>query len=143
MKRLIVIISIVLGLLGVSGLVAASALKSHVIGSTLSAKDAEKRWGRMDFNEAKFKSGSIEERAKMASDLLTKRQLIGIPLPTIRDKLGEPTGYFWNDQIPAYLLNEGWKTDQDVWQLVFLPGKDGKVGDIIINKNCCEKSGSN
>lgn len=76
----------------------------------------------------------------MASDLLKKRQLKGLNLKLVKEKLGDHTGYFGNDQIPSYLLNEGWKRDEDVWQLAFLPGRDGNVEDIVINKNCCDKS---
>lgn len=140
MKRIIVTAVLGFGLVTTGGLFAYAALKSHVIGVTLSAQEAEKRWGTREFDSDAFKAGSIEDRAKMASDLLRKKQLKGLAMSTVREKLGDYTGYFWNDQIPAYLLNEGWKNDEAVWQLVFLPGRDGKVGDIVINKNCCEKS---
>lgn len=140
MRRIALAIILGLGLVSASGVLAYAALKSHVIGATLSAQEAEKKWGSRFFDPTVFKEGSIEERAKMASDLLRKKQMKGLAMSAVRETLGDYTGYFWSDQIPAYLLNEGWKNDEDVWQLVFLPGSDGKVGDIVINKNCCDKS---
>lgn len=129
---------VVLVLASVGGIFAYAVLKSGVIGVTLSAQEAEKKWGSRPFDASLFKRGSINERAEMAADLLKKKQLKGLPLSDIQNKLGEFTGYFWNDQIPAYLLNEGWKNDEDVWQLVILPGAGGKAEDIVINKNCCD-----
>ncbi len=140
MRRVTLAILIGIGGVSAGGVVAHANLKSHVVGPTLSAQEAEKKWGSRIFDSALFKEASIEERAKMASDLLRKKQMKGLAMAVVRERLGEHTGYFWNDQIPAYLLNEGWKNDEDVWQLVLLPGRDGKVGDIVINKNCCDKS---
>jgi hypothetical protein len=116
----------------------AFCMKSERGSAICLAADSEKKFEIIACDESAFKSGSTLLRGTMASDLIKTRQLVGVSLESVQLRLGESTGYFWTDRIPAYLLNEGWVTDSDVGQLVFLPGRDGKVGDIVINKNCCE-----
>ena len=120
------------------GIVTVSAMKSNVIGKTLTAQEAEKKWGKTPFDAIGFKKGTTQERAKMASDILAKQAFKGAKTSIVREQLGDPNGYFWSDRIPAYLLNEGSKPNEEVWQLVFLPGANETVSDVVINKNCCE-----
>lgn len=117
----------------------ANAFRSEMIGTIMSASEAKKLWGEKPFDEAKFRMGTAPERAAMASDLIEKKKFVGVPIDAIESKLGKSTGYFWNDSIPSYILNEGWKTDSDVWQLVFLSDRDKRVREVLINKNCCDK----
>lgn len=100
----------------------------------MSPMHAQKKWGNVPFDAKKFKEGDDLARAKMASDLILKRQLIGLATAEVRTKLGSFTGYFYSDNIPAYILHEG---ATETWQLVFFPGKDGKIIEIKIHKKCC------
>lgn len=75
----------------------------------------------------------------MAFSIIQSKKFLGSSLDSVKEKLGSPDGHFWNDQIPTYILNEGWKNAEDVWQLVFLPGRGNTVKDVIVNKNCCDK----
>jgi hypothetical protein len=56
-----------------------------------------------------------------------------------RKALGRHDASYKNDFIPAYSLNEGWKTGQDTWQLVFLPDSNMKILEVFVHKNCCQK----
>ncbi len=114
-------------------------LKSNAIGSTLSVSEAEVKFGKEAFEKESFKTSSTASRGKMAADLIKRKAFINLSFADVKKDLGEYTGYFWNDQIPTYVLNEGTEANSDVWQLVFLPGKDGRVSELIINKNCCDK----
>ena len=62
---------------------------------------------------------------------------IGKSAEEVRKELGEFTGNFFSDSIPAYLIEEGWKKGKDTWQLVFLLNENGKVNEVKIHKNCC------
>ena len=139
MKKTKLLLLSILGLFLIVSIIAYGEIRSGVIGPVLSMPDAQKQFGDMKFDEAKFKASPTSERAKMAADLIRKKTFIGASYATVKEKLGDYTGYFWNDAIPTYILNEGSDKDEDVWQLVFLPGHNGKVSEVIINKNCCSK----
>jgi hypothetical protein len=42
---------------------------------TLSPKKVENRWGKSQFSIEAFKNGTIDDRAKMAADLISKKEL--------------------------------------------------------------------
>ncbi len=95
----------------------------------MSTKDAEKRYGTSPFSSQKFKQGSVHERSLMAVDLVKGRKFIGKKPEDVRDQLGAYTGHFWNDNIPTYIIEEGWNKGADTWQLVFLLDSDGNIDD--------------
>ncbi len=107
-------------------------------GEMLTAQQIKNKFGEKKFTPEGFKIANDVDRAGMASSLIAnKKQFLEKSVDQIRRMLGENTGYFWNDFVPAYLIGEGWKSKGDTWQIVFLPDKNKKVRDVIVNKNCC------
>lgn len=104
----------------------------------MDAKAAEVRWGKEKFSIEKFKTADPDGRAKMAADLIKNRKVfIGKSVAEIRNQLGPNSGYFFTDQLPAYTISEGWKKNENTWQIVFLLGFNGKIKDVRIHRNCC------
>lgn len=101
---------------------------------------AEARYGVQTFVASSFRTGSTVERAKMAVSLVKKKVFVGMTPQQIKKELGNFTGYFFSDYIPAYLIEEGWEKGNDTWQLVFLLDDSGHVNEIRIHKNCCPKN---
>ncbi len=100
---------------------------------------AEKHWGKAPFDGGEFKTGTPEVRSKMVADLIKKKYFVGKAPSQVFSELGRSDGHFFSDAIPAYLLNEGWRTNVDTWQVVFLlGGKSQNVSEVIIQKNCCD-----
>ena len=105
----------------------------------MSSEKAEKKWGKEEFVPGKFRKGSEADRAKMVVSLLESKEFIGIGLQEVKLTLGEPDGYFQNDQIPAYFLTRPEKDKKEIWQVVFIPDSDWKkVKEVKIHKNCCD-----
>ena len=105
-------------------------------------KAAQKKWGNTAFVASKFKSGDEKMKASMVVDLIKSKAYLEKSLKKVREDLGEPTGFYENDGIAAYILTPevSPKSEQkaDVWQVIFLPSKDWKtVKKIKIHKNCC------
>lgn len=108
-------------------------------GDTISLTQAEKKWGIAPFDAQKFKTLSSNERAKMAVTIIKNKSLIGKTRAEVRDFLGDHDGFYFTDMFPAYIISEETKPDGETWQMVCLLDKNGKVKDVIIHKNCCEK----
>jgi hypothetical protein len=106
-------------------------------GKTMSLKEAEKRWGKKEFSAAEFKTASVDDRAKMAASLISKKKdlYVGKPIHIIRNELGGHDGYYFTDWIPAYVILMGRKLGEETWQVVFLPDEKDLIKDIIIHKN--------
>ena len=104
----------------------------------MSIEDAQKRWGQSVFTKETFKNGTTKARAVMAVDLIRSGKYIGAPVGQVKSDLGEYTGYYWNHNIPAYLVEEGiipkgeLKMHGDTWQIVLLPDKNGNIKEIKI-----------
>ncbi len=95
------------------------------------------RWGRVDFSKDKFKSGDYKVRASMAFSMLNQeKSFTGKTIPTIREELGDPDGFYFTDMYPAYLID---LKEDDSWQIVFLLDRNYKVSELILHKNCCDK----
>jgi hypothetical protein len=124
-----------LAVLGISVSMAKSALR----GERMDVSDAERAWGVQPFSAEKFKNGGVGVRAAMAAKIVQKKEFVGSSVEEVERSLGRHDAYFKNDFIPAYALNEGWKTGEDTWQLVFLPDRDLKIVDVFIHKNCCKR----
>ncbi len=103
----------------------------------MSASEAARRWKQKPFNAMKFRKGDTKERASMAVSLASGKHFIGKKAEEVRSELGNFSGFFWSDYIPAYIIEEGWTEKKNTWQLVFLPNENGKVAEIKIHKNCC------
>jgi len=109
-----------------------------VRGDTMSAELVKGKWGAVDFTPNAFKSASIEVRASMASSLIKKKkELIGLPRAEIRQMLAEFSGHYISGLYPTYLIQEAKTQAEEAWQIVFLIDVDGKIRDIVIQKNCC------
>lgn len=103
----------------------------------MTAAQAQKKFGKITFDAAKFKAGDRKTKGEMAADLVLKKAFVGKPLKTVTEFLGQPDGYFENDGIPAYVISAD-VTKKDTWQIIFLPDKDWKnVDEVKIHKNCC------
>jgi hypothetical protein len=100
---------------------------------------AERRYSSQTFSALSFKRGTSTERGKMAVSLIKGKAYVGKTSTEIKETLGDFTGYFFSESVPAYLIDEGWKEGKDTWQIVFLLGDAGRVNDVRINKNCCPK----
>lgn len=100
-------------------------------------KTAEKKWGHAIFDEKKFLNGTIQDRASMAVDLISRKKFVGENLTEVQQKLGKNTGHFWSDFIPTFIIEDGASQQKDTWQIVFLPDSSRRVKEVRIHKNCC------
>jgi hypothetical protein len=117
---------------------AAFAADSFWPGKTMEASDVAAKWGKQVFESKKFSAGDSNARASMAFDLLLKQsQFVGKSMADIKASLGDFDGHYFNDWIPAYIIEEGHSKNEDTWQIVFLPDKSHHVAKIIVHKNCC------
>ncbi len=104
----------------------------------MSVESAEKKWGQKAFDAIKFQNAPMSERAGMAVDLIKKKTYLNQPLERVIKEMGPRSGYFISERIPTYFVVEGWEKNENSWQLVFLPDRNGNiVEDVRIHKNCC------
>lgn len=106
----------------------------------MSLKKVCLRWGDQPFDEAKFKDSGEKRsiRAKMACSLLKNQEkYIGMNNYKIKEILGPPSGRFFNEMFPTYLINKAEKLGEDVWQLLFWIDSNRKISKIVVHKNCC------
>ncbi|MBI2605381.1 MAG: hypothetical protein HYW49_04800 [Deltaproteobacteria bacterium] len=131
--------ALILTVIGIGGLLGYAEVKSFAEkGTFMSLQDAEKKWGNIPFSASVFKTAQASERAKMAVSLIKGKSMLGKTTEEVRSALGDFSGYFWNDTVPTYFIQEGWKTGEDSWQLVFFLNRTHKVKEIKIHKNCCD-----
>lgn len=102
----------------------------------MSAENVLERWGRAEFDPTKFKNGDFSLRSKMAYEILINQTYKGKSVQVVRRELGPNEGYFKNDVVPAYIINNDLN---DVWQIVFLVDADRTITKAAIYKNCCER----
>ena len=123
----------------VSSITASSTEPDYLVDQTfLDSKTAEKKWGSKPFSPEEFKKGTVNLRAEMAASLLKGNQFQGKKASDVKAALGPFTGHFWSSSVPAYLIEEGWPSNADSWQIVFLLDNSGKVKEIRVHKNCCK-----
>ena len=106
----------------------------------MSIAEVERKYGKKPFSNEKFKRGSVEERASMVAHLIKSKKFIGKKPEEVREQLGPYAGHFWNDNIPTYIIEEGWNKEGDTWQVVFLLDAQGNVNEVKVHKNCCKKN---
>lgn len=112
------------------------AVDSFWPGKVLSVEQVQKKWGNEKFDVKKFHDGSVSVRASMTYDLLKRQnEFFGKKAPEIRALLGDFSGYYFSDVYATYIVEEGSKIGDDVWQIVFLIDRDRKIKKIIVNKN--------
>lgn len=105
----------------------------------MTADGAAKRWGSVEFDSSKFKTGDTKIRALMTSSLQKhENQFKGKSALEIRELLGPFDGFYFTDAYPTYLIQIGKSHSEDTWQIVFLLDDDRLVKKIIIHKNCCD-----
>lgn len=108
-------------------------------GETISAKQTEEKWGKQPLNVGAFRSGSMKDRAQMASALLAQKEKYkGKFVTEIREVFGSPDGFYFSDVFPAYMIQRAKNHKEDSWQIVFLLDNERKVKDIVVHKNCCD-----
>jgi hypothetical protein len=106
----------------------------------MTAEKAGEKWGTTSFNFNEFKKGSSLVRASMASNLIKSKILVNKPLKDIRTLLGNYTGYYFSDLIPAYAIGDLNPNRTETWQIVLIPDSDSKViKEVKIHKKCCYK----
>ncbi len=129
-------------LLSFTGRTAPAIAQDSFLGSEtfMTLPTAKQRWKEKPFNAGQFRSGNTKARASMAVSLIAGKTLLGKTPEQVRATIGEFSGFFWSDSIPAYLIEEGWAEKKDTWQLVFLLDDRGRVNDVKIHKNCCAAS---
>ena len=119
--------------------VAAMSVQHFWRGETISSNEAEKRWGSVEFNAAKFRDGDLKTRASMAASLKKKeKDFRGKRVEEIRRELGPTSGFYFTDVYPTYLIQAGETHKEETWQIVFLLNKERRAESIIIHKNCCD-----
>ena len=108
-------------------------------GKTLSTRQVCKKWGDVPFDEEKFRAAGVDglsERASMACSLLkNQKKYIGKNIKEIKKLFGKPSGYYFSDSIPTYLIEIGETAEEDSWQIVFLYDNNYQVSKIVINEN--------
>lgn len=121
--------------------VSSSANAGHFwFGKIMDPPQVEARFGNVSFDVATFRRGEIPKRASMAASLLKhKKSYLGRTFKSIREEFGQHDGYYFRDSIPAYLIQRGAKYPDESWQVVFLPGDDGLVDDLVVHQNCCPR----
>jgi hypothetical protein len=98
---------------------------------------AQKKWPSKIFSAIEFKTGSPATRAKMAVSAIKSQIFKGDGILSVREKLGTPDGYFFNDTVLAYQIELWTEAKKESWQLVFVPDEQNKVKEVKIHKKCC------
>ncbi len=113
----------------------------HFLGRDfLSVSEVCRRWGERPLDVAAFRSWEWGEltRAAMACSLLKNQDdYVGMDGSEIMTLFGEPSGYYYSETHPAYMIVVAKTRGQDAWQIVFLMDDDWKVSEVVVHKNCC------
>ncbi len=108
-------------------------------GDTISADQAEKRWGAVHFDQKKFKTGDFALKASMAASIKRREnEFKNKTILEIRELLGPTDGFYFADIYPTYLLQVGKNHQEETWQLVFMINNKRRIESVIIHKNCCD-----
>lgn len=102
---------------------------------SLTLEEAEKKWGVREFSKDVFKKGPSRERAQMAIDIVKSKKFINEKKEVLVDSLGRHDGFFYDDRVPAYVLEEPENTSEIIWQLVFLTDWKGNITDYRFLEN--------
>lgn len=108
-------------------------------GETLAPNEVLNKWGNQEFDFDEFRNGDELARSRMAYQVLSNKEAFaGMFVTDVREKLGTPTGYYFSDTFPAYLIQRAETRKEEAWQIVFLLNQERKVTDVIVHKNCCD-----
>lgn len=106
----------------------------------MTADVAAKRWGSVELDSSKFKTGDVKVRASMTASLQKhENKFKGKSALEIRELLGPFDGFYFTDAYPTYLIQIGKSHSEETWQIVFLLDNDQRVKKAIIHKNCCDR----
>jgi len=100
----------------------------------IDAAEAKKRWGDMKFDSKVFKESGWQKKSLMTANLVGSNLLIGKTRIEMEEILGPTDGYFWDDHIPAYVVEDGRETLNLNFQIVCLLDADGKIKKVLIHK---------
>lgn len=106
-------------------------------GDEMGLDQVKKTWGCVPLDEELFKKSGEDVRAKMACSILQSKKFIGKSVGEIRERLGAPTGFYYRDIFPAYMIKVGTSPKDTSWQIVFELDKNRKVTGVFVHKNCC------
>ncbi len=105
-------------------------------GKTLSQFEVAKKWGKSKLDLGTFSKSDEKIRATMAySILVNQKEFIGKSVTEIRNKFGQPDGFYFKDIFPAYLIQIAKSKNEEAWQIVFLLNQDRNVTGVIVHKN--------
>lgn len=125
------------GLILGAGAVIASKIEPFG-GQQLEQSQIKDKWGDHPINLEKFKTGELKDRSSMAFQLIqNKNKYIGKTPTEIRELFGYSNGRYVNELFPAYVIEveeEPNSKAKEMWQLVFLVGKNRKIDDVVIMK---------
>lgn len=102
---------------------------------SLTLEEAEKKWGAREFSKEVFKKGPSKERAQMAVDLVKRKKFLNEKKEVLVDLLGRHDGFFYDDRVPAYILEEPENNSEINWQLIFLTDWKGNITDYRFLEN--------
>ncbi len=101
-----------------------------------SVKEAGERYGKSAFNAESFRKGGWKRRSAMAADLVERKTLVGKTESQVYETLGRPDAFFWDEHIPAYIIEDGREPKHlEVMIVVFFETRNGekRVERLLIN----------
>lgn len=105
----------------------------------LSPKEAEKKWGILNFDAKLFTTLSEEKKGAMSAHLIKSKKYVNSKILEVRKELGEPDSYYFSDTILSYEITPP-EANKEQWQLVFIPDDNlERVKEVRIHKKCCHK----
>jgi len=121
----------------VTGL-ATSFASDYLLSEFMPENQIKSKWGSEKFDENKFKSGTRDQKAKMAFDLIKSKKYVGKTNIEVFDSLGSLDGHYFSESIPAYVI--GSMDEESLWQVVFLLKNDSRtIKAVKVHKKCCYK----
>ena len=110
-------------------------------GELMSLNKVCKRWGDNPHNLERFKSAknNLPIRSSMACSIIkNQKKFVGKDIGEVRKLFGTPTGHYFSDMYPAYIIESGKTRDEDTWQLLFFLDRNKNISEIVVHKNCCD-----
>ena len=105
----------------------------------MEVENVQKRFGNRKFNAKLFRAGSLSLKASMVADIIKSKYYIGKSRSQVQSDLGEPSGYYISETFLAYIVHIKKNDSQEVWQLLFIPDRSGRITDVKMH-NQVEKT---
>ena len=104
-----------------------SAQAEYFRAKFISFSEAKKPGGHQSFDIQEFKGSDSLRRAPMAVDAVKRQLFKGKDMNSVREELGDPGEYFFNDTILACRIQNWTEKKREAWQLIFVPDELQKV----------------